>query len=229
MSARAQATDLAYVQYRTPRACEWMLRVGDPLGSPILFAPPLFEELNRTRALVVAVMRRLAATGHGCWLPDLTGTNESLIGLEAVAWDDWRHDVIEAAAFVEGMSGRRPVQASIRGGALIDDGVEGAAWWRFAPVPGAALARDLDRAAIAGGAEWAGYPASPVLRGRLASAEPQPVAPLRTVRLETDAGEADARVAGPALWRRSEPGVSNALADALAEDLGAWSRACAAS
>ncbi len=43
----------------------------------ILFVPPLFEEMNRTRALIVAVMRRLAKRGHGCWLLDLGGTGES--------------------------------------------------------------------------------------------------------------------------------------------------------
>jgi hypothetical protein len=219
----------AYVQYRTPRAFEWMLRIGDPHGAPVLFAPPLFEELNRTRALIVALMRRLAGAGQSCWLPDLSGAGESLLALESVTFDDWRHDVVAAAAFVEGVTGRHPVIASIRGGALIDDGVKGSGWWRFAPVRGAALGRDLDRAAIAGGAEWAGYPASPVLRGGLAAADVRVVAPLRTVRLATDAGEADFKVEGPALWRRSEPGTSDVLADALAADLGEWSRTCAAS
>jgi hypothetical protein len=119
--------------------------------------------------------------------------------------------------------------ASVRGACLIDDGGEAAAWWRFAPVTGAALARDLDRASLTGGAEWAGYPASPALRDALRGATAADVAPLRTVRLETDAGAADHKVAGPALWRRSEPGSSEALAKVLAADLIAWSRTCAAS
>ena len=50
------------------------------------------------------------------------------------------------------------------------------------------------------------------------------VAPLRTVRLATDRAEADAKIEGPALWRRSEPGTSAALAEALAADLDEWSR-----
>jgi hypothetical protein len=219
----------AYEQYRTPRTYEWMLRIGDPRTPPILFVPPLFEELNRTRALIVAVMRRLAAEGHGCWLPDLSGTGESLLALDTIGWGEWRDDVAAAAAHVAAAAGKQPVIASIRGAGLIDDAVEARGWWRFAQVRGQALARDLDRASIAGGADWAGYPASPELRQGLASAEPAAASPLRMVRLESDAATADAKVAGPALWRRSEPGTSEELAEALAADLNDWSRACAAS
>jgi hypothetical protein len=223
------AADQAYVQYRTPRAYEWMLRVGDPRTPPILFVPPLFEELNRLRALIVAMMRRLAAEGHGCWLPDLSGANESLLALETVTWEDWRQDLSAAASFIAEAAGREPVVASIRGGALLDDTVDAAGWWRFAPARGQALARELDRASLAGGAEWAGYPAAPDLRDALKNALPQALTPLRTLRLDSDAAEADAKLVGPALWRRSEPGTSAVLADALAADLNSWSRACAAS
>lgn len=220
---------LAYERFYNGRTNEWLVRLGDPRTPPILFVPPLFEELNRTRALIVAVMRRVAAEGNSCWLPDLRGTGESLVALEDVTWDDWRHDVRSAAEHVAKESGKCPVIASVRGACLIDDGAEASGWWRFAPVTGAALARDLDRASLTGGAEWAGYPASPQLREALRGASPADVTRLRTVRLETDAGAGDHKVAGPALWRRSEPGSSDALAKALAEDLILWSRACAAS
>ena len=219
----------AYEPYRASRSNEWLLRIGDPRTPPILFVPPLFEELNRTRALIVAIMRRLAAEGHGCWLPDLSGTGESLLALEDVSWDDWRHDVTAAAAHVAAAAGKTPVIASLRGGTLLDDAADGRCWWRFAPVRGQALARDLDRVALAGGADWAGYPASADLRAALASAMPGPVEALRLVRLSTDTAEADAKVEGPSLWRRSEPGTSAELAAALAADLNAWSRACAVS
>ncbi len=220
---------LAYERFYNGRTNEWLLRAGDPRTPPILFVPPLFEELNRTRALIVAVMRRVAAEGNCCWLPDLRGTGESLLALEDAAWDDWRHDVTVAAEHIAKESGKRPVVASVRGASLIDDGVQAIGWWRFAPATGAALARDLDRASLAGGAEWAGYPASPSLREALRAATAADVTPVRTVRLATDAGAADHKVAGPALWRRSEPGSSSALSKALAADLIAWSRACAAS
>ena len=220
---------LAYEPFYNGWTNEWMLRAGDPRTPPILFVPPLFEELNRTRALIVAVVRRVAAEGSSCWLPDLRGTGESLLPLEDVTWSDWRHDVSAAAAHVSRESGRAPLVASIRGGALLDDAVEAAGWWRFAPATGAALARDLDRASLTGGAEWAGYPASPEMREELRSAAADAVTPLRTLRLATDAGEADHKLAGPALWRRSEPGNSAELAAALAADLNQWSRSCAAS
>jgi hypothetical protein len=219
----------SYEQYRTPRAYEWMMRIGDPRTPPILFVPPLFEELNRTRALVASIMRSLAAEGHGCWLPDLGGTSESLTPLESVSWDDWRADVAAAAQHVAAASGKAPLIASIRGGCLIDDGAAADRHWRFAPAAGASLARDMDRASVAGGAAWAGYPASPDLREALAAATAAEVTPLRTLRLSTDPGEADRKVEGPALWRRSEPGNSPQLVELLAMDIAEWRRTCAAS
>jgi hypothetical protein len=146
-----------YERFRTPRTHEWMMRVGDPRTPPVLFVPPLLEELNRTRALIAAAMRALALEGHCGWLPDLGGTSESLLPLEEVTWDDWRNDVTAAAEHVTEASGRLPLVASIRGGALIDDAAAADCRWRFAPATGASLARDLDRASLGGGAEWAGY------------------------------------------------------------------------
>lgn len=219
-----------YERYRTARTYEWMLRIGDPRTPPVLIIPPLFEELNRTRALMVAMMRALAAEGHGCWLPDLSGTSESLIALEEVSWEDWRRDVKAASEHVAAASGKPPLVASIRGGVLLDDAAQADCRWRFAPAAGASLARDMDRASLGGGAEWAGYhQAGPALRDALKAAAPGEGQPLRTMRLATDAAPADAKVEGPALWRRSEPGTSAALAAALAADIGQWRRHCAGS
>jgi pimeloyl-ACP methyl ester carboxylesterase len=67
---------LAFDRYTVDGCSEWMMRIGAAEASPILFVPPLFEEMNRTRALIAAMMRALAAEGHGCWLPDLPGTGE---------------------------------------------------------------------------------------------------------------------------------------------------------
>ena len=205
-----------------------MMRIGAADAPPILFVPPLFEEMNRMRAWLASVMRALAARGHGCWLPDLSGTGESETELETVHWDDWRHDVRSAAACVEKESGRAPLVASVRGGGLIDDAAAGIGWWRFAPVPGASLARDMVRAGLAG-VEWAGYAPSAELRGRLEDATPIDQTPLRTVRLPSDAAVCDVKLSGPALWRRSEPGHSAELAVAAAADIAAWHATCAAS
>ena len=200
---------------------EWLMRIGAAEAPAILFVPPLFEEMNRTRALLAALMRRLAAEGFGCWLPDLSGTGESERDLTDVAWGDWRHDVTAAAAHVG-----KPLIASLRGGVLLDDAASGLGWWRFAPVDGLKLQRDMVRAGLAG-VEWAGYAPSDALKAGLAGATQAEVAKLRTVRLATDAQPADLKVDGPALWRRSEPGTSDELAAALAADLAEWSRACA--
>jgi alpha-beta hydrolase superfamily lysophospholipase len=216
---------LAVESFESDGRSEWLMRIGAEDTPAILFVPPLFEEMNRTRALIAAVMRRLAAQGFGCWLPDLGGTGESERDLGAVEWGDWRHDVTSAATHVTEKAGK-PLIASLRGGVLLDDGAEARGWWRFAPVDGLALQRDMVRAGLAG-VEWAGYAPSDALKAGLAGATAAEVAPLRIVRLATDAQPADLKVDGPALWRRSEPGTSDALADALAADLADWSHLCA--
>jgi len=222
------APGLAFERFQGSGGEEWLMRIGRPHAPAILFVPPLFEEMNRTRALIVAVMRIAAAKGQCCWLPDLAGTGESARDLGAVRWEDWRHDVISAATHIAEQS-RAPLVASLRGGALIDDGAAARGWWRFAPAEGAALARDMARAALSGGAEWAGYAPNDAMKAALEAAKPAAPVPLRTIRLESDRAAADAKIAGPALWRRSEPGNDPAFAQAIAEDLVKWSRQCAVS
>ena len=204
------------------------MRIGPAEAPAILIVPPLFEEMNRSRALIAGVMRALAARGLAGWLPDLRGTGESEASLAAVRWDDWRHDVMAAAAHAEARSGQPVLAASIRGGGLIDDGASAIGWWRFAPVAGASLVRDMVRTGLAG-VEWAGYAPSDELRGRLADAVPVDQGPLRTARLASDAAPADVKLPGPALWRRSEPGNSAELAAAMAADLADWRATCDAS
>ena len=205
---------------------EWLMRIGVATASPILFVPPLFEEMNRTRALLAATMRNLAARSHCCWLLDLPGTGESERPLEQVRWDEWREAVRAAAAHAREKSGQRAHCASIRGGALLDEAAEARSYWRFAPVAGASLARDLARAGLAGGAALAGYTPSSELMAHVEAASPAAVAPLRVAKLASDRTEADARLEGPALWRRSEPGTSSSLADAIAENIDGWVRQC---
>lgn len=219
---------LAYETYRSDTRQEWMMRIGARSARPILFVPALFEEMNRTRALAAAILRALAARGHGCWLPDLKGTGESEAQLQSAQWDEWRHDVAAASAHVEQAAGTPPLIASIRGGCLIDDSAAGIGWWRLAPVAGASLARDMVRAGLAG-VEWAGYAPSAELRGRLEDATALDQAPLRVARLQSDAGKADVKLPGPALWRRSEPGGSAELADTAAADIASWYAQCAGS
>lgn len=220
------AAPLAYE--RCSGSGEWLMRIGEAEAPPILFVPPLFEEMNRTRALIAGAMRSLAAHGHGCWLADLPGAGESDRALESVAWSDWREAVGAAARHVETVSGRAPSCASIRGGALIDDAARVLCHWRFAPVAGASLARDLKRAEMAGGAALAGYSPAPELLAALETATPAAVAGLRVARLASDRAEADTKLEGPALWRRSEPGTSTELSALIALEIDIWVRRCGA-
>ena len=210
-------SDLAY---RRSGAGDWLMTMGPDHAPAILFLPPLFEEMNRTRALLAATMRLLADRDFRSFLIDLPGTGESERELEAVRWQDWRAAV--AAARDEIAPG---VVATIRGGCLFGEGAQ----WRFAPVAGASLRRDLARAALTGGADHAGYPASAALLADLDAAEPGVGDAVRIVRLSSDPADADAKLDGPALWRRSEPGSSAELARAMADDLAGWVTRCAGS
>ena len=216
----------AFERYRTRNSEEWLMRIGAEDAPFILFVPPLFEEMNRTRVLLASIMRRLAADGFGCWLPDLAGTGESLASLAETSFEDWRHDVKAASDHVTQKTGHSPVIASLRGGALLDDSASAIGWWRMSPADGFSLARDMKRAGLAG-VEWAGYAPSEALKSDLEAAKPAAVTPLRTVQLQSHAGLADSRLPGPALWRRSEPGTSDELAEAAAADLASWAHSCA--
>jgi hypothetical protein len=193
-----------------------MMRIGS--GPALLFLPPLFEEMNRTRALLATVMGTLAGDGYGCFLPDLPGTGESERALEEVSWQDWR----EAAAAAFKAAGASAC-VSLRGGALLDDVAP--VRWRFAPATGASLARDLSRAGLMteGGG---GYAPSADLLEPLGAAEPAAGAKVRTLRLSTDRADADLKLAGPPLWRRAEPQNSSELAEAMALDISQWMRSC---
>ncbi len=237
------SSGLRYDRYRVNGRDEWLMRIGPDAGAPILFVPPLFEEMNRTRALLAGVMRALGGEGFRCTLPDLPGTGESERPLETCAWEDWQAAVRAADT--------PALVASFRGGALLDVVVEASAWWRFGPVNGASLLRDLERAAsAAGGANsrppssrapldfarderasgkvehLAGYPVTAEFSAALRSIELAQIAPCRTVRLASDPKPADAKLDGPALWRRSEPANSSELTDAIASDINVWAHQC---
>jgi pimeloyl-ACP methyl ester carboxylesterase len=218
-----------YGRYQHDGRPEWLLRIGDAGARPILFLPPLFEEMNRTRSFIVDLMRRLARRGFGCWLPDLPGTAESERRLPETRWADWREAAGSAGEEAARPAGRQPLVVSVRGGSLLDDAVAAACRWRFAPVAGESLSRDLTRAGLVSGTEYAGYRPDQELMESLATALPAPLEKVRTVRLASDRDHADLRVDGPALWRRSEPGNAPELALALANDLETWAERCAAS
>jgi len=216
--------DLRYDRYSVNGSDEWLMRIGEAEAPPILFLPPLFEEMNRIRALLAGIMRAVAVRGYSCWLPDLPGTGESERALEQCSWADWR----EAAHCAALASGKPVVVVSVRGGALLEDAAEARGYWRFAPVDGVSLARDLARSRLAGGGGSAGYPTPDALLDALAKAAPAQRGKLRTLRLQSDPRDADLKLEGPALWRRSEPDTSSELLEVLASDIAEWTARCAA-
>lgn len=222
-----------------------MLRSGANAGAPpVLLLPPLFAEMNRSRRLLVDVMAALAAAGIEGWLPDLPGTNESLSDIADIGWEDWRAAARRAGEHIAVASGTLPFTLALRGGALLDDAVAARGRWRLAPVPGAALLRDLLRARLAAdreagaavsmaaleaeaadGIELAGFALSPGLVAGLRAASASGEA--RALALG-ESGE-DGTLPGPPLWRRAEPGRSLPLSQAIAADVARWIASCAAS
>jgi hypothetical protein len=178
-------------------------------------------------------MRALAQCSFSCWLPDLPGTGESEAALETCTWDDWRNAARDAARHAAAASGKQLLTASFRGGALLDDAIAAAGHWRFAPAEGASLARDLIRSAMLSPeamqgpvVELAGYRIGEALLAELSASKLAQPEQLRTVRLESDRGEADSKIAAPALWRRSEPATSLETADLVASDIKTWADQC---
>jgi hypothetical protein len=220
-------------------AGEMILRHGPNTAAPrVLFVPPLFEEANRMRRTLVLAMRALAELGIASLLPDLPGQNESLVATDAVDMAIWRTALADIVAAEPG-----PVMiASVRGGALIDNGADAEGWWRLAPVTGAPLLRTMLRTRVASDREvgiissidgligeaghrslmLAGNLLSPAMIGQLQDAVPTPTDPLRTVAL----GEGPDEVVGSPLWLRAEPGEDAAMARAMAADICEWMATC---
>jgi hypothetical protein len=186
----------------------------------LLIVPPLFEEMNRTRRLLVETQRLLDTAGIDSFLPDLPGCNESLQAFAAQSLGGWRAAMTRAAQHF-----RASHVLAVRGGALVFPcDLPG---WVLEPQKGAAILRQLLRARIlaareAGveetsaalvehgrthGLELAGYKLGAALIAGLDAAVPE------------DEGQRVIRqyeLGGSALWLRSEPGEDPAQAAALA-------------
>lgn len=203
----------------------------------VMLVPPLFDEMNRMRKMLVDVMRSLQSIEVSSFLPDLPGTNESLIALEQVTLTDWQK-AIEACAQQHDISHI----ASFRGGALTVTAMENARHWIFSPVKGATLLRtmmrtklaadresglntslaDLTRQAEAGPLELAGNVIGSDLFAQLNAADIPHLQNQRIVRLESDNKPADMQIPGSALWLRAEPDDDSALSSAIAQDIAEW-------
>jgi hypothetical protein len=223
-------------QYRTYNFAghdEICLGFGAGLPRQILIIPPLFDEMNRVRRMLAQAMRQLDAHGIGSVLIDLPGCNESLAKLEAQSLDGWRGAV---AACAEQLGATHI--ASLRGGALIDDGVA-LPHWRLAPAKGGSLLKTMIRTRIAGEREagravteaelmaaaergpleLAGNRLGPAMVAQLANAQPGAVSNLTERKLGDD-------ITGSPLWLRAEPQDDAAMSASIAADLDRWSASC---
>lgn len=187
----------------------------------LLIVPALFDEANKLRRLTVEVMRRLDRAGIDCFLPDLPGCNESLQPLERQTPEHWRVAMAAAAAHF----GATHV-LGIRGGGLVAPlTLPG---WRYAPINGASILRQLMRAriiaarevareesqqgltelALREGIELAGHRLGAAFVGQFQSLVPV-VSPLMQDVPQEMLGT-------PGLWLRAEPDDDRAQADSLA-------------
>ena len=223
-----------YLTYTVAGHDEFCLSFGGDSARRILIIPPLFDEMNRMRRVLVSAMRDLAGRGVGCVLIDLPGCNESLTKLEDQSLDSWR-DAVRARASQLAVTHI----ASIRGGALIDDGHSDLPPWRLAPVKGSSLLKTMIRTRIAGEKEagnsiseahlmaqaeigpieLAGNMLGPDMVAQLAIADPVALANLAERKL----GE---NIVGSPLWLRAEPQDDAAFAAHIAADLDRWSASC---
>jgi len=187
----------------------------------VLIVPALFEEANKTRHLMVEVMRRLDGAGIDSFLPDLPGVNESTQPLDQQSLDDWRAATAHAAGHF-----RASHAFAVRAGAILSP--PGIPCWRYAPISGASALKALLRARQVADREAGREQRIEELlqRGRIQGIDlagyrlgPAMVRDLETAMLPDNGRVVDIdqdMVGGGALWLRSEPGFLPDQADALA-------------
>ena len=225
--------------YRFDGNDELCLCFGQDDAPKLLILPPLFDEANRVRHLIVECARALGELGVGSLMPDLPGCNESPVPLEHASISLWQAALIACAEQLGPVSHI----ASIRGGALLDGALGDLPRWRLAPVKGGQLLRTMLRTKIASdreagmtsssealmetarsqGIELAGNSLSPCMIRELDSAAPDGGV-VRLVRFADDPLEAESRIAGAPLWLRAEPAHDPAMAAAMAADIAGWMR-----
>ena len=199
---------------------EYVLGFDAGRARRVLVARGLFDEGNKLRHFTVEVMRRLDAAGVDCFLPDLPGTNESLLPLADQTLDSWREAINAAATHF-----RATHVLAIRGGALIAPAVLPNI--HYAPASGASLLRSMLRAQVIAAREAGQSETREDLfeRGRIEGLRlagyklgPEMIAGLEQAQLvDGQAIEiAQGDIGGGGLWLRAEPSHDAGQADRLA-------------
>ena len=227
----------AFVDYEFAGRRELCLCTAPRSSRRVMLVPPLFDEMNRMRRMLVDVMHALAGLDVGSFLPDLPGSNESLVPLGQIHLSDWRN-ALQACARQHELSHI----ASFRGGTLAVAELQTARHWIFSPVNGATILRtmmrtrvaadresglstslaDLTAQAEAGPIELAGNIIGPDLFTQLNTADIPALDSQRIVRLESDSKPADVHIPGSGLWLRAEPDDDRAMSTAIASDIAGW-------
>lgn len=187
----------------------------------VLIVPALFDEANKLRRLAVETMRRLDAAGIDCFLPDLPGTNESMLDLAPLSLEDW---ALAMAAASRELSATHIL--ALRGGGLITP--PALPGWIYGQVKGASVLRTLLRArvlaareagreetpdgllslAAQNGIELAGYRLGEEMVRQVQKAVCEKRNNLAVIDQDT--------VGGSPLWLRAEPDFDPQQADAVA-------------
>lgn len=229
---------LEYSRYEFQGNDELCLKVGGHHTQSILLIPPLFDEMNRMRRMLLDVMRLLDANGIGSVLPDLPGTNESLFPQQQASLAVWRQALRDCSNILP----KCQHIASFRGGCLIDDFAKDMPKWRLSPAKGNALLRTMMRTRMAsdkeaglstnmvqlteeaqqGAVNLAGNSISASMFSELQEAVPSLSDDVRTAQLETSAHTGDIKLPGSALWLRAEPDEDLLLSGAIATNLVSW-------
>ena len=147
--------------------------------------------MNRTRALLASIGRRLSERGIGSWLPDLPGTGDSMLPFADAGWPMWRDSLEATAELMTTSHGTAPHLFAVRGGALLTGIAAVSTRYLLAPVTsGERLLRELMRTRLAADqergdsnsltalearsahetVEMGGYPISPALAAELRAA-----------------------------------------------------------
>jgi len=90
-----------------------------PDRGDLIFIPPFAEEMNRSRAVVLAQARALQRSGTGVMVLDLYGTGDSDGGFADARWETWRDDIRAAGAWLRGHGRDRVGLWGLRLGGLL--------------------------------------------------------------------------------------------------------------
>ncbi len=85
----------------------------------VLYCPPLAEEMNKSRAMVMLQARQMAQAGCGVLIPDYAGTGDSPGEFEQVCWDQWRKQMVWLLNWLAGQGAESVSLWGLRLGALM--------------------------------------------------------------------------------------------------------------